>query len=351
MSSASGRHLVHDEAVCLVCREFSETSLIVVLLCRQTGKVSLLAKGARRPKSPVAIDLLDEGQAVFVAKSEGLGLMNAFSHASPRPALRRDLDRWHVALYFAELANNATTEFNPAEGLYDLLIRAFDRTCQATGRDDLAYTLVAGTRKILDWAGYTPQLRQCVVCDREMRPDDVIYFSASQGGVVCRDCEPTVIDKLRLPNRAWFGLRGRAKDRASLALAFDSLGMMLREYMGKIPKLHAACKEIFTADKPKPVTPKPSPAQPTESNTAEPTSPTTRVAMPTTEKTSEETAPIDAPPAPTISDAPTSPTTDQRPSDAGAEDVGGGDDGTATIDGRTAMRLRASAGADDTGPL
>jgi DNA repair protein RecO (recombination protein O) len=268
MSSASGRHVVHDEAVCLVCREFSETSLIVVLLCRQTGKVSLLAKGARRPKSPVAIDLLDEGQAVFVTKSEGLGLMNAFSHASPRPALRRDLDRWHVALYFAELANNATTEFNPAEGLYDLLIRALDRTCEATSRDDLAYTLVAGTRKILDWAGYTPQLRQCVVCDREMRPDDVIYFSASQGGVVCRDCEPTVIDKLRLPNRAWFGLRGRAKDRASLALAFDSLAMMLREYMGKIPKLHAACKEIFAADKPKPTIP--APTQPTESDAVPP---------------------------------------------------------------------------------
>src|SRR5207253_10760688 len=64
-----------EKATALVLRvvEFSETSSVVTLFTREFGKISGLAKGARRPKGPFesALDLLALCRIVFLRKSPG----------------------------------------------------------------------------------------------------------------------------------------------------------------------------------------------------------------------------------------------------------------------------------------
>lgn len=245
MKSSPGKKQVMDQAICLTRREFSETSLVVVLLGRHTGKVSLLAKGARRPKSPLAIDLLDIGQAGFIANPEGLGILSSFSTSLALPEMRTDMNTWNVGLYLAELAHLATKDFAPAADLFDLLIDALQRACRARAGAELAHRLVDATTRILHWAGYTPQLDHCVVCRRTLAPTDQLFFSPSQGGAVCRDCEPAIVDKFRIEHRAWYYLLGKVDDPTSAGKAFDVLNLMLREHLGKPPRMHPYCRSLF----------------------------------------------------------------------------------------------------------
>ena len=62
-----------EKATAIVMRtiDWSETSSIVTLFTREFGKISGLAKGARRPKGPFesALDLLALCRIVFLRKS------------------------------------------------------------------------------------------------------------------------------------------------------------------------------------------------------------------------------------------------------------------------------------------
>ena len=58
-----------DLAICLRAVNYSETSQVVTLLARDTGKIAAMAKGSRRPKSAFdgAIEPFSYGQVMFAA--------------------------------------------------------------------------------------------------------------------------------------------------------------------------------------------------------------------------------------------------------------------------------------------
>lgn len=70
--------LEKTDAIVLKTVEWSETSLVVTLFTKDFGKISAIAKGARRLKSPFesALDLLSLSSVVFLKKSgESLDLL------------------------------------------------------------------------------------------------------------------------------------------------------------------------------------------------------------------------------------------------------------------------------------
>jgi recombinational DNA repair protein (RecF pathway) len=52
---------------------------------------------------------------------------------------------------------------------------------------------------LLNEIGLMPRFAECVECRRPMGRQPVVYFSASAGGVLCRDCEMHHIEKRRAP--------------------------------------------------------------------------------------------------------------------------------------------------------
>ena len=72
--------MASEKSLALVLRvvEFSESSCVATLYTRDFGKIGVLAKGARRPKSPfeAALDLLAICRIVFLRKSaDGLHVL------------------------------------------------------------------------------------------------------------------------------------------------------------------------------------------------------------------------------------------------------------------------------------
>ena len=125
-----------EKTTALVIRlvDFSESSCVVTLFTRDFGKISGLAKGARRPKSAFesALDLLAVCRIVFLHKSsDTLDLLTEAKLERRFRSATRDLSRLYAGYYIAELLNDLTDHGDPHPELFD----AADAALQALDAD------------------------------------------------------------------------------------------------------------------------------------------------------------------------------------------------------------------------
>ena len=106
---------------------FGNTSLIVRCLTEQAGRLTFMAKGASRPKSPLAgmLDLFYLGD--FLYQPSRSGDMHTLREArviEPNLGLRRSYANLMAAQYFAELIEAITEAGTPLPGEYALFAKA-----------------------------------------------------------------------------------------------------------------------------------------------------------------------------------------------------------------------------------
>ena len=157
--------------------EVFETSLVATLFTRELGKVSVLAKGARRLKSPLqgGLDLLGVSDIVMFPKaSEALDLLAEAAPVERFASLRRDLAALYAGYYIAELLTDLTDLHDPHPKLFD----AARITLRHLGDAELR------SRRILRFElaclrelGLMPSLDRCAQCGVDVEP---------QGGKWCR---------------------------------------------------------------------------------------------------------------------------------------------------------------------
>ena len=109
--------------IILRTRPLTETSVIVMWLTRECGRISTVAKGARRPKSPFVgkLDLFYEAEFSFARsrRSELHTLREVALRETHRP-LREDIHWLTQAAYFGVLIELATETETPIPESYDL---------------------------------------------------------------------------------------------------------------------------------------------------------------------------------------------------------------------------------------
>jgi DNA repair protein RecO (recombination protein O) len=175
-------------AIVLRTIEFSETSLIVTLLTRDFGRLSAMAKGARRPKGPFegALDLLAVCRVVVLRKtSDTLDLLTeAKLHRRFRGG-QRSLDRLYGGYYVAEMLRLLTDDHDPHPDVYDLTIRTLQ---QIDGTGDVASSLLYFDAQTLRMLGHAPGTDQCTSCGGEISAAARVAFALSTGGIVCHAC-------------------------------------------------------------------------------------------------------------------------------------------------------------------
>ena len=105
-------------------RPFTETSLIVHWLTPQHGRLDTIAKGARRPKSPLRgkLDLFYETEFSFSrSRRSQLHTLCEVELIETHAALRKDLDLLREAGYAAALIEQNTETDTPLPALFELL--------------------------------------------------------------------------------------------------------------------------------------------------------------------------------------------------------------------------------------
>lgn len=238
-----------EKSQALVLRrvEFSETSYVVTLFTRDFGKISALAKGARRPKSPFesALDLLALCRIVFIHKSsDALDLLTEAKLERRFRSAARDLSRLYVGYYVAELLNELTDPDDPHPSLFDAADDALlrlDRGWEAVGVC-LRFELAA-----LRLLGHLPTLEACAGCGGPTARGPRIAFGLLAGGVLCAACRPGQRSVVNVSGAALDAMKMFSQSSQSEDLAVQPavrgelrglLSHFIANLIGRRPRMH-----------------------------------------------------------------------------------------------------------------
>jgi DNA repair protein RecO (recombination protein O) len=173
------------EALVLKRISVGETDRILTLFTREYGKISAIAKGARRELSRLgAVTEPLTYSRVLLAVGQNLDVLTQGEIRESFPAIRADLTRISYASYFTELVNVTLEERQPHAELFDLLLSSF-YILQRAEMPDLAARMFE--LQALRLLGYEPELRRCV---RDQAPlqGAGLGFNPSRGGALCPRC-------------------------------------------------------------------------------------------------------------------------------------------------------------------
>jgi DNA repair protein RecO (recombination protein O) len=137
-------------------RPFTETSLIVEWLTPDAGRLSTIAKGARRPKSPFRgqLDLFYLADFNFVrSRRSELHTLREVNLRGTNAALRRDLGHLRQTSYCAALVEQVTERETPLPAIFELMTGLLASLPAQPPRPE---TVFAFELKLLDDLGLRP---------------------------------------------------------------------------------------------------------------------------------------------------------------------------------------------------
>ncbi len=111
--------------------------------------------------------------------------------------LRKTLRGIRLGLYAAELVGRLIEEHDSHPQLFDKLATLLPQV--GTPRREEVF--LAFALDLLRESGYLPELLACVSCGAPADDWTAVWFSASRGGIVCRNCEARLPDRLKLDIR------------------------------------------------------------------------------------------------------------------------------------------------------
>lgn len=271
--------LQKDIGIVLRRLDYSETSQILVVFTREHGQQRVIAKGVKRStkkKASTGIDLLEQGRIVFSqrpGKEAALATLTEWRQEESYAHVHRDLYGMYAAQYAAEVTAQLTEVNDPHAMLFDALVSLLRDLASI----DPVAALVQFLWTMLREIGLRPEMSRCVNCGRDAAGDRMLHFSSHAGGVICRDCEPHVIEKIRIDSLAALILAtlngagpdggeggeeeradaggtqayavdstGERADRRVIHRAFEILDYHLTETMGKQARLRGPLLAMMT---------------------------------------------------------------------------------------------------------
>lgn len=174
--------LIRLQGIVMRAREYGESNKIVTIFSESHGKISFVARGAKKPRSRYGAVTEPFTMALFVCFQSSAKSMPTLSSADlleSNYALRSDLLLTSVGAYWMELANKLLEEREPDPFLYHLFIESFAKLQEKKDADILTRIIeLAFLRK----AGYQPVFDHCVDCGRE---EQLRHVSVIRGGMLC----------------------------------------------------------------------------------------------------------------------------------------------------------------------
>jgi DNA repair protein RecO (recombination protein O) len=177
--------------------DFSEYDYILDFLTRDHGKLTVIAKNAKKSKKRFAgvLELFSCMEAIFAVSKTCRGSMPLLKEASlthPFAGIRGDVEKVAYASYWAEMINRWVVSGGFQKDLFPLFFHALTLLDNDMAPKE-AVSLLFQIR-FMSLAGMSPELLFCRVCHKPL--DDIsgsqILFDVAMGGLVCEACASSV---------------------------------------------------------------------------------------------------------------------------------------------------------------
>jgi DNA repair protein RecO (recombination protein O) len=167
--------------------DYSETSQIAALFTRDRGRISAIAKGAKRKGSRFVGELepvtLVEAVCFRGRDPTSMHTLSELDVRETYRGVRHELRRLHAAAYVVEVLREIAQDEQPLPDVFDLATATLKRI-SAPGASFDAGAVPAFEARLLELLGLFPRIEACVECEAPGRG----VFSARLGGVLCGDC-------------------------------------------------------------------------------------------------------------------------------------------------------------------
>ena len=245
---------VFTDAIVVRVVDFGESDRVATLYTRSVGKVSALARGARRSRKRFggSLELFGAGQATLFERSGELWRLDGLHSSRGFPRLGLDIGRVAHGAYVCELLRELVPPHHGDEGLFRLLEEMLGLL---DGGLPSASLLRVFELALLAALGFAPSFDRCVGCDTSAGSAGE-RVDPRRGGMVCASCaagerdavwalDPAVRDALlvaqrcRLPAASELSFAPATADAAReivQAILHEHLGKTLRsvEFIAKL---------------------------------------------------------------------------------------------------------------------
>ncbi len=197
------RHrLYRVEGIILGRRDYGEADRVVIVLTRE-GRLDLLAKGIRKPRSRKSghLELFSRTELLVSRVKNSWDIISQAEVVSSHPEIQDAFDRGTYARYVGELALRFFAQ-EANEALYTLVDTALTLLATAADAERVARWY---EQQLLTLAGFRPEWHHCVgeregrVCGAELhpRPTDQRPYGVhpERGGALCHDCFEALSDE------------------------------------------------------------------------------------------------------------------------------------------------------------
>ncbi|WP_342426597.1 DNA repair protein RecO [Paenibacillus sp. FSL L8-0158] len=175
--------LYRVEGIVIRSMDYGEGNKIITLCTESGGKAGVLVRGAKKSKSRHAAltQPFTYGEFVFF-RNTGLGTLNAGEIIQSHHTLREDITKAAYASYACELLDRVLQEEETGAFWFRQLKACLEAL--ESGKDPLIVMSIYEF-KILQAAGYAPQLDACISSGQQCADEDM-FVSPRLGGVLCR---------------------------------------------------------------------------------------------------------------------------------------------------------------------
>ncbi len=217
------------EAIVVGGHDLAEADRIVVFYAKTAGKVRAVAEGARRIRTRFGgnLQLFAEGRLVYFERpNKTLHKVNEFAVIRSHHVLREDLDRLVLGSAAVEAVAAGVEEEEVSPEIYRLLAEGLE-LLEESARP--ALVMQGFLLHLIRLLGYFPELSACVGCRNSVSARDDAYLSPSQGGLLCPQCQVSVVDAIPTSPAALGFLRGASSSTLRVIDRISILPQVLQE--------------------------------------------------------------------------------------------------------------------------